>query len=252
MKFNLASSLFTATLLPLSTLWLLAADPAPSDTDSGTETYPTYQQPPVGETAQMEASKRHQLLVGGTQAVADAQRLLDDHKYDDAAARFQYAVDALATGGISAPIYDRATAGLAAAKFGQADAAAKDNRFAQAAALIQQAITLQPGNAAYPQALKELKRQQMVFEEQLHDPEGTQNNPAVTPKFVETVSVVQKLLLQGNNFFNTGQYEKAEEDYAKILILDPYNKTARERWPTSRVTGCRRQKCFTLKPSMRR
>src|SRR5271170_2029344 len=107
MKFNQACCLLTTSLLPLSTLWLLGADAPPTDE------VPTYQQPPVAETAQMEESKRHQLLVSGTQAVADAQRLLDAQKYDDAAARFQYAVDALTTGGISAPIYSRATIGLA-------------------------------------------------------------------------------------------------------------------------------------------
>ncbi|MEI9999051.1 MAG: tetratricopeptide repeat protein [Verrucomicrobiota bacterium] len=49
---------------------------------------------------------------------------------------------------------------------------------------------------------------------------------------------VQKLLFQGDAYFRTGQFDKSEETYSKILILDPYNKAAREeKWPTSSATS---------------
>jgi general secretion pathway protein D len=43
------------------------------------------------------------------------------------------------------------------------------------------------------------------------------------------VAAVQKFLFQGDAYFRTGQYDKAEETYSKILLLDPYNKAAREK-----------------------
>jgi len=220
MKSNPVCCLLTAALLPLSTFWLPAADPiAPSD------------QPTTAvQAAQMESVKRQNLAVSASQAIADGHRLLLSAKYDEAAARFQYAFDALAPGGgTSENLFSRATAGLAAAKMGQAQEAAKDTKFAQAAQLLQQSINLEPNDPAYPKALEDLKQQQMAYEQQIHDPEGTVNNPAVTDEFKDKVATVQKLLFQGDSYFRTGQYAKSEETYSKILILDPYNKAARDK-----------------------
>ena len=77
--------------------------------------------------------------------------------------------------------------------------------------------------------IEELKKQQVAYEEQVRDPEGTINNPAVTDDFKARVATVQKLLFQGDAYFRTGQFDKAEDTYSKILILDPYNKAAREK-----------------------
>ena len=69
----------------------------------------------------------------------------------------------------------------------------------------------------------------MAYEEQVRDPEGVTNNPAVTDEFKSRVATVQKLLFQGDAYFRTGQFDRAEDTYSKILILDPYNKAAREK-----------------------
>jgi general secretion pathway protein D len=212
MKFNLICALGTASLLPLSSLWLQAADPS-----SG------------AEAAQMELVKRQQLVFSSNQAIADGQRFLDSGHYDQAAERFQYAVDALSNGGVSQRAYEQAAVGLAAAKAGQARELAKDYKYAQAAARLEEAINLQPNNSAYSQALEDLKQEQVAYEEQTRNPEGTVGNPAVTEDFKKRVATVQKLLFQGDDYFRTGQYDKAEETYSKILILDPYNKAARNK-----------------------
>jgi general secretion pathway protein D len=177
----------------------------------------------------MESVKRKQLVISANQAISDGQRLLISAKYDEAADRFQYALDALTNGGVTAHLYDRAAAGLAAAKAGQAKALAKDTKFALAATRLQEAINLQPDNPAYTEDLENLKKQQMAYEAQVRDPEGVVNNPAVTDDFKDKVAAVQKLLFQGDDYFKTGQYEKAKDTYSKILILDPYNKAARNK-----------------------
>ncbi len=167
--------------------------------------------------------------MSANQAISDGQRLLGSGDYDQAADRFQYALDALTPGGVSATSYNRAEAGLAAAKAGQAQKLAGDNKFAAAATLLQQAVVLQPDNPVYPADLAELKNEQIAYEEQVRDPEGTDNNPAVTDEFKTRVAAVQKLLFQGDAYFKTGQYDKAEQTYSKILLLDPYNKAARDK-----------------------
>ena len=159
----------------------------------------------------------------------DGEKLLGTEKYDEAADRFQYALDALAPGvGEGAPLYSRAAAGLAAAKAGQARDLAAASKFAQAATRLQEAISLEPNDPVYTKDLDDLKQQQITFEEQSRDPEGTVNNPAVSQDFRDKVAAVQKLLFQGDAYFRTGQYERAEDTFSKVLILDPYNKVARE------------------------
>ena len=220
MKLTQACCVLTATLLPLSTLWLRAADPAS----------PSNQPLSAAQSSQSETVQRQQMVQSANQAVADGQRFLGNGKYDDAATRFQYAVDALTPGGgASSATYNRAARGLAAAKAGQAGELAKSAKFAMAAQKLQEAINLDPTNPAYPKALEDLKKEQIAYERQVDDPEGTVNNPAVTEEFKDEVATVQKLLFQGDAYFRTGQYDKAEQTYSKILLIDPYNKAAREK-----------------------
>jgi len=220
MKLNQARFLLTASLLPLSPLWLYGAD----STTTSTQTTTTVAQDPHAE-----AVNRQKLSIQANQAISDGQRFLSSGNYDEAAGRFQFALDSLSPAGASADSYQRAEVGLAAAKAGQAQELAKDYKFGQAATLLQQAVILQPGNPVYAADIEELKKEQLAYEEQVRDPEGTVNNPAVTDDFKNRVAAVQKLLFQGDAYFRTGQFDKSEETYSKILILDPYNKAARDK-----------------------
>jgi general secretion pathway protein D len=222
MKSNQACFLLVASLLPLSPLWLSAADTVTTTTTTTTATT-------GAQAAHEEAALRQKLIVSSNQAISDGNRLLGSGNYDEAAKRFQYAVDSLTPGGVSATSYNRAEAGLAAAKAGQAQMLAKDNKYAQAAALLQESIRLQPENPVYTADLDELKKEQIAYEQQVRDPEGTVNNPAVTDEFKSRVATVQKLLFQGDAYFRTGQFDKSESTYSKVLLLDPYNKAARDK-----------------------
>ena len=226
MKPTSAWALVLALLLPSSVLWIHAADdPATTSTTTSTTTTTI-----TGiDAAHMETAQRKELLVSARQAMYDGRRLISDGKYDEAADRYQYALDALNNGGVTEGLYNEAEAGLAEAKAGQAHDLAKDAKFAQAAALLRQAINLQPQNPAYPAMLEDLKKQQIAYEEQVDDPEGTTYNPAVTDEFRDRVATAQKLLVQGDDYSKTGQWDRAEETYSKVLILDPYNKAARDK-----------------------
>jgi general secretion pathway protein D len=201
-----------------------AADATATTTTTTTTTTPVTS----SGAAHMAAVNRHELAVSARQSVIDGEKLLSIYSYDDAADRFQYAVDALTPGGESAALYARAQSDLALAKEGQAHQLATQSKFAQAAARVQEAIALEPNDPRYQQDLEDLKQQQLVYEAQVRNPEGTVNNPAVTEDFKDKVATVQKLLFQGDAYFKTGQYERAEDTFSKILILDPYNKAARD------------------------
>jgi general secretion pathway protein D len=184
--------------------------------------------PTGAESAHDAEVKRHELAVSARQAVIDGEKLLALYHYDDAAERFQYALDALSPRGGSAALYERAESDLALAKEGQAHQLATQSKFAQAAQKVEEAIALEPNDPRYQQDLEDLKDQQIVYEKQVHNPEGIDGNPAVTQDLRDKVAAVQKLLFQGDAYFRTGQYERAEDTFSKILILDPYNKAARD------------------------
>ena len=223
MNRNPSRAFATSSLLLLSPLLLWA-----QATTSTTSTTTTTTQVTTAESAHAETVRRRDLANSARQAVTDGQKLLSIEHYDEAADRFEYALSALTPGGESAGLYSRAEAGLAAAKAGQSRALAANGKFAQAASRLQEAIVLQPNDPTYSTDLENLKQQQVVYEEQVHNPEGTVNNPAVTEDFKDKVAAVQKLLFQGQKYFETGQYERAETTFSKVLILDPYNKTARD------------------------
>jgi len=213
MKFNQACVLSLASLLLLSPYLLEAQDATLTP----------------AQAAHQEALKRQKQTIAANAAISDGNRFLASGNFDQAAARFQFALDNLTLGGVNTGSYHRAEIGMAQAKEGQAKALAKDNKFAQANKLLQEAIILDPSNPAYPADIEELKQEQMAYEEQVRDPEGTTVNPAVTDEFKARVATVQKLLFQGDSYFRTGQYDKAEDTYSKCLILDPYNKAARDK-----------------------
>jgi general secretion pathway protein D len=185
--------------------------------------------PTPAQAAHDEAAARQKLTISANQSISDGQRFLASGNYDQAAGRFQFALDNLTPGGVNAISYHRAELGMAQAKEGQAKAAAKLNNFGQAGTLLQQAIVLDPNNPVYPADLDELKKEQLAYEAEVRNPEGTSENPAVTDDFKAKVATAQKLLFQGDAYFRTGQFDKAEETYSKILILDPYNKAARDK-----------------------
>ena len=221
MNCNLSRTFAATSLLLLSSFLLWA--------QASTTTTTTVSAPlTASQAARAEARHRRELAESAHQAVIDGQKLLTVEHFDEAADRFQYVLSAVTPGGESSGDYAAAEAGLAAAKAGQSRPLAAQGKFAQAASLLQEAIALQPNNPVYTQDLEDLKQQQIVYEEQVHNPEGTVNNPAVTEDFKDKVGAVQKLLFQGQRYFETGQYERAETTFSKILILDPYNKAARD------------------------
>jgi general secretion pathway protein D len=225
MNCNLSRAVATSSLLLLSPHLVWAADATATTTTTTTTTTAPMTS---SEAAHAAVVKRHTLAVSARQSVIDGEKLLSIYNYDDAADRFQYAVDALSPGGESVALYARAQSDLALAKEGQAHQLATASKFAQAASRVQEAIALEPNDPRYQQDLEDLKQQQVVYEAQVRNPEGTVNNPAVTQDFRDKVATVQKLLFQGDCYFKTGQYERAEDTFSTILILDPYNKAARD------------------------
>ena len=79
-------------------------------------------------------------------------------------------------------------------------------------------VVLQPGwNPEFVPALR--------LKQQIQDPE--RYNPAATPIGIENVQEVTKLLTLADGHFALGEFDKASDDYNRVLAIDRYNTAAR-------------------------
>ncbi len=63
--------------------------------------------------------------------------------------------------------------------------------------------------------------------EYMDDPIRT--NPSLTYDHTKNIDRVRRHLYKGEGFYDLGLYDKADEEFKKVLRIDPYNKAAR-RW----------------------
>jgi len=66
----------------------------------------------------------------------------------------------------------------------------------------------------------------IVIQAHLEDPDYY--NKTITPRFRGNVEEVKNLFIEAKSYEQTGRYDKAYQDYDKILNLDPYNVAARK------------------------
>ena len=50
---------------------------------------------------------------------------------------------------------------------------------------------------------------------------------AVTPRLTRSIVEVKNFMAEGEAFLETGQYDEAEKRFQQVLVVDPYNRTAR-------------------------
>jgi general secretion pathway protein D len=186
-----------------ATLFLLAALPLHSNTDL------------VG-IAERQILVRQQNVAEAGRLVQSAKRALADKNLEAAYSDYLSAVELLPAGeaakserakalaGFSSTAVDYATWLVGRGEYGKAENVAK--------------TVLRPEfNPDYRPAMALLARlEQKGF-----------YNQTITPAFAEKRDEVQKLLSEGEGFFNTGRFDLAMKRYEQVLNLDPYNTAAR-------------------------
>jgi general secretion pathway protein D len=205
-----------------------APAPAPGSAGSAASKAPSG----AAQAAQFEALRRKELTAASSKAVNEANKLVSTGEMEQieaAITRYQFVLNSLQPSGDMAPVYQRAAYGLAAALVYKAQAALKDGKVPEAVALYEQAKTLNPTSSKILEQLAIAREQLKEYEEAGKRPASLVNNPAWNPEFKERVATVQMLFFEGDRLYDTGQYDKAENRYYRILALDPYNKAAREK-----------------------
>jgi general secretion pathway protein D len=208
--------LFSLLLAPAQ-----AQEPTAQDVQSGTS---------PARTAQMEDIRRSQNQFVISKALDAGDVFYNTGDYTKAEERYRFALNSSSPEGITAKFYARASGGLARVRIAQAADARKNSDYPRAFALLNDAVQFDPSTKpVVDQQIALTKQEQIKDRDERRNPEGIAKNPVVTPEFKDQVAAVQRLLFEGDRFFETGQYARADERYRQVLVIDQYNKAARQK-----------------------
>jgi general secretion pathway protein D len=165
-----------------------------------------------------EIIKRQQRIADALNAEADGDRLMAEQDYEGAINKYRLALDQLPMGNVSAADRQRVVAKYAKVCVIHARELGNRGAFAKARALLNGVLadSIDPGNAAAAKLLKELD-----------DPDRF--NVANTEKHYENTEEVRRLFRMGLGYFDLGQFNKAEEQFNRVLAIDPTNTAARRQ-----------------------
>jgi general secretion pathway protein D len=178
--------------------------------------------------AQAEVVHRQELVFSSMQALSDGEKLLASGDLDKAQERLEFARKNLPEGEQAKAARERVTRALFQIKTKLASAALNSSKPEEALKLCLEAQQINDTPEIRIQ-IESVRQEILKLEESKKNPESLTNNPALTPDFQKKLDVVTYLFFEGDKLVETGQYDKAQERYEKILSLDPYNKAARNK-----------------------
>ncbi len=171
-----------------------------------------------------ETARRVQLLNVAREAVVHGNRLLAAEQYAAAANRFRYVINNLTEAPATQEVYRRAVTGLTLANTQLARQAFARRDYQTAHDLSKEVLAVDPGN-------RDLQKIYAVSASELGIPVKeipADIAPAMTQEFLIALSRVNRYFDEAANARATSQFDKADDRYRKILVLDPYNVAARE------------------------
>ncbi len=152
----------------------------------------------------------------GRDAIATAERAMDEKDYEKAFAEFKLAADNIPSAPRSAALYNRAVRGLCDAAVRLAEQRITEGRYADAE------VTLKLITDHYDPRCKKA----VVLLQQLETPGYF--NKTITPKFRANIEEVKRLQLEAEGFYQSGRYDISFKRCEQILNIDPYNIAARK------------------------
>jgi general secretion pathway protein D len=166
--------------------------------------------------AQKEIARRVRLVQEADAALALGRTAYAQQDYEEAVKQYKIAVSLLPPG---PALDDRRRSYIA--HLGDASVELAKNyrrlgKYDEARALLENVLRQDPANFA--------AKKQLAY---LDDPIRT--NPALTYEHTKNVDKVRRHLYTGEGYYNLGQYDEAEGEFKKVLLIDKYNKAAR-RW----------------------
>ena len=176
------------------------------------------------QASESEYNRRTKLLGVAREAVVHGDRLLAAEQYTAAANRYRFVINNLTEAPATAEVYRRAITGLVLANTQLARKAFERRDYQTALDLSREVLAIDPKN-------KDMQQIMVKSSAELGLPVGdvpANLAPALTQDFLLSLSRVNRFFDEAVNARNTGQLDKADDRYRKILVIDPYNVAARE------------------------
>jgi general secretion pathway protein D len=170
----------------------------------------------TGGIAEREIARRNDLARQATSEMQRGNQARKEKDFATAVEAYQQVVQVLPDSPVNASLRAHGLRAFSETSVARAEELAMQARYDEANATLD--LVLQPGwNPEYRPALR--------LKEQIQDPE--RYNPAATPKGIEKVQEVTKLLTLAQGHHDLGEFAKAQEAFNRVLAIDPYNTAAR-------------------------
>ena len=178
--------------------------------------------PAVDERAQaLEVVRRQELVFRSQKAIEEGEKAEALGDYASAQERFRFAYSNLQKSQETESVVGVAGEGLSRVNYELSKLALASQKWEEAQKLLEEAESASPGNESVEKLLEKVKLA-------ANNPKiaGDLVNPALTPKFLESLKTVEDLLKISEQYQRTGQFDEALTVLKKALTIDPYNKAA--------------------------
>lgn len=178
--------------------------------------------PTPEEKAQaIEIVRRQELVFRSQKAIEEGQRAEAMGDLKSAQERYRFAYSNLTKSDATQEVVGAAGQGLARVNYELSKNALSNQNWNEALKLLEEAQQTDLSNDQISSLYEKVKASSV-------DPKlaGQLVNPALTPKFMENLKSVDDLLTLAEQLRRTGQYDEAIATAKKVLIMDPYNKSA--------------------------
>ncbi len=171
----------------------------------------------IPQVANRYVTRLQERVKKADEAALRGSQLLADGDYEGAITEFKAAIDLLPDAPITRDRRDAYVKQYANASVKLARQRAEEAEYAEARTLLENVLApdIDPDNYEAKKLL-----------EQLNDPEYY--SPALSPEHLESVRVVEKALKTAQGYVEIGDFDRAEEEYFKVLNEDRYNSAARQ------------------------
>lgn len=179
----------------------------------------------AGQAVSNEAARRSNIFRHCEKAVEDGARLFASGEFKAALGRYRFVPEKLPLSPGTEALYRDAVNGIVACDIALAERAVKLYQFDEAKTYVDEAKKFRPEDAEV-KALHERVYRELGL---LSDTDEQDMNSATTPEFLRAVGQVSAMLTEVDQLRETGQFNRALDRAKQVLVIDPYNKSAREK-----------------------
>jgi general secretion pathway protein D len=170
----------------------------------------------VDRISKREVERRQAALPRGAEALARGQAAMQNRNYALAHDEFRTALNFLPDAVTSAKAHDEALAGFCASGVKVAEQKIADGNYDEAESILREVLEARYDPNCRP-----------ALELLAHLQQPGYFNRTMSPKFIEKVEEVKKLLADADGYYDSARYDLAFKKYEQVLAIDPYNTAAR-------------------------